>query len=208
MNTQPRFTLRRRLQRPTLPLAAGGRVDLSGMVPLYEGMSGASITDAFRYVLWRRWGPGKLLVFMMLNPSTADASLNDATIRKCMGFAAMLGYDGIIVVNQHPFRATDPADLIRRYQGGFKEQLSVRMLNANAVGSALRYVAFHESHFVCAWGANAAKIGPLPWPMRQIHEIAPGRIRALKVLADGTPGHPLYLRGDSPLITLEPEEMA
>ncbi len=48
------------------------------------------------------------VVWVMLNPSTADHVHDDPTIRRCMGFARAWGYGGIAVVNLYAWRATDP----------------------------------------------------------------------------------------------------
>ena len=62
---------------------------------------GATIsTDGrYRYDLWRQWEPGPRLGFIMCNPSTADADLDDPTIRRCVGFARREGFAGITVRN-------------------------------------------------------------------------------------------------------------
>jgi hypothetical protein len=66
----------------------------------------------YRYLLTRRWrAPGPSLGFVMLNPSTADDVKNDATIRRCVGFAKGWGYAGITVANLYAYRATRPSDL-------------------------------------------------------------------------------------------------
>lgn len=65
----------------------------------------------YRYRLSRRWGDGKALAFIMLNPSTADANIDDASIRKCIGFAKINGFNAIDVVNLFAYRATKPSDL-------------------------------------------------------------------------------------------------
>src|SRR5689334_20041621 len=62
----------------------------------------------YRYRLTRRWGDGPALLFVMLNPSTADATEDDPTIRRCTGFAKREGMPAIEVVNLFAWRATDP----------------------------------------------------------------------------------------------------
>ena len=55
----------------------------------------------YRYALWRKWADGPQVLFVMLNPSTADESVDDPTIRRCISFAKAWGFDcnGI----EHPF---------------------------------------------------------------------------------------------------------
>ena len=72
---------------------------------------GAFMEGQYRYLLWRYWGEAKRLVWVLLNPSTADARQDDPTIRRCVGFAKGWGYDGIQVVNLFAYRATDPREL-------------------------------------------------------------------------------------------------
>lgn len=75
--------------------------------------SGAVISACglYRYRLWRRWGSGAHVTWIMLNPSTAGELDDDATIRKCVGFARRWGCDAIDVVNLFAWRATNPSDL-------------------------------------------------------------------------------------------------
>lgn len=86
------------------------------MVDLDTRAHGAvlSADGRYRYALVRRFdlSAPDAMVWLMLNPSTADASSDDPTIRKCVGFAARHGFGAIIVVNLYAFRATNPADLI------------------------------------------------------------------------------------------------
>lgn len=87
-------------------------------------IKGADISKCgrFRYRLWRWWDDQKpMACWIMLNPSTADASEDDPTIRKCIGFtkrwdeAGLYELGGIMVVNLFAFRATQPADLRRHH---------------------------------------------------------------------------------------------
>lgn len=89
------------------------RITSSGMV------MGATLSPCgkYRYQLWRVWNP-KLpkCLFLMHNPSTADAFIEDPTIRRCINFAKDWGYGGIYVGNLSPYRATDPKDLLKTSQ--------------------------------------------------------------------------------------------
>jgi len=71
-----------------------------------------SVCGDYRYSLWRRWVDNcpldRMVAFIGLNPSTADAVKNDTTISKCIGFAQRWGYGGIYMLNLYAFRATDP----------------------------------------------------------------------------------------------------
>lgn len=105
----------------------------------------------FRYSLGRivalrdRAADPKVLVYLMLNPSIADASKDDHTIRKCIGFAERFGYDEIRVVNLYAFRATKPADLVARIKQGL-----------DAVGPENDAHIERETYgrqVVCAWGS-------------------------------------------------------
>ena len=82
------------------------------MQQLTEAGALLSSCGTYRYRLWRYWHTEREpLIFIMLNPSTADAMQDDPTIRKCIGFAKRLGFGGIEVVNLFAYRATDPRDL-------------------------------------------------------------------------------------------------
>ena len=66
----------------------------------------------YRYRLWREWEPSRpRVLWIMLNPSTADEATLDPTIRRCVGFAKAWGFGGIDVVNLYAWRATDPRRL-------------------------------------------------------------------------------------------------
>jgi hypothetical protein len=74
---------------------------------------GAIIDGDYRYVLWRQLGErarGRVL-WVMLNPSTADAETNDATVRKVMGFSTRWGFSEARIVNLYALRSRDPKAL-------------------------------------------------------------------------------------------------
>jgi len=101
----------------------------------------------YRYSLTRRWSPGPLLGWVMLNPSIADALVDDPTIRRCVGFARRWGFAGIVVRNLYALRATDPRELARHPAPVGPDNHT--HLDA-AAGDALT---------VCAWGARGGTRG-------------------------------------------------
>lgn len=144
------------------------------MLPALEG-SGALFSDCrrYRYLLWRRWDERPPLVFICLNPSTADEQTNDPTNRRTIGFARDLGFGGMIMANLYAWRATQPKDL-------FKADDPIGPDND-------RYLAaLSEYTLVGGWGNHGHR------PER-LNALAGFKLHALKVNGSGAPAHPLYL---------------
>jgi hypothetical protein len=79
---------------------------------LIEAGAIIDISSTYRYLLWRSWDQQRpRLGFMMLNPSTADATQDDPTIRRCLGFAHAWGYGSLEVVNLFAYRSPTPKAL-------------------------------------------------------------------------------------------------
>lgn len=155
--------------------------------------SGAHISGdgVYRYGLWRHWGPGPSLSFVMLNPSTADAALDDPTIRRCTGFARTLGHDGINVVNLYAFRATNPAELRTAVDPHGPE-------NEAWLRGRLEAARHGATTIVVAWGAWLPDDHAAPTFRNLAREVGV-TLRCLGRTKEGQPRHPLYLKGDSPL---------
>ena len=140
-------------------------------------------TGAYRYRLHRTWEQrGKRVVFVLLNPSTADAETNDPTIRRCIGFARDWGFGSMVVVNLFGFRATRPDDL-------FKARDPIGPDNDRWLRREIR----RAHRVVMGWGAHsgiedraAAATGRNPGPWT-----------CLGTTKDGHPRHPLYMRKDA-----------
>lgn len=151
-------------------------------------ISGALISDCgtFRYKLWRIWDESlPMLVFVMLNPSTADASINDPTIVKCIGFAERNGYGGIMVVNLFAYRATKPADLKKvGWLAGPDNEVAILSEAAGADGSG--------GTVVCAWGAHARGLAAASETLALLRRLGI-KPKALAFTDDGIPRHPLML---------------
>jgi hypothetical protein len=155
--------------------------------------SGAIIVDDYRYLLWRTVDekrPG-VLVWVMLNPSTADATTNDNTIKKCMKLTRYWGYGRMEVVNLFAYRSTDPKAL-------YKVQDPIGVSN----DSFLRNAFAAADRIVCAWGAN----GKLLDREKRVPVLAAGKsLWCLKVSEKtGSPYHPLYQPDDSKLSPWSP----
>ncbi|MDP2141346.1 MAG: DUF1643 domain-containing protein [Gammaproteobacteria bacterium] len=125
-------------------------------------------------------------VFIMLNPSTADATQDDPTIRRCRGFASSWGANGIVVVNLYGLRATDPAALWQ---------------HPDPVGPEndewIRRFALEAKSVVCAWGTNARADRVKTVTSMLID--AGVHLLCLGVTKHGAPRHPLYIRADQEL---------
>src|SRR5262245_25448198 len=73
----------------------------------------------YRYLLWRAWDDrGPRMLFVMLNPSSADDGRDDPTIRRCVRFARRHGCGSLAVANLFALRATDPRTLLARWRQG------------------------------------------------------------------------------------------
>ena len=152
---------------------------------ILEGKSGAIPPDygRYRYALWRQWDEGKLTVmFIMLNPSTANAQCDDPTIRRCIGFAKSWGFGSLLVGNLFGRRATKPQDLKAEGRAG---KDIVGLGNAEA----LEYMAERSELVVAAWGNHGAFHGR-GHEIRQRYE---GQLHCLKLNKTGEPSHPLTL---------------
>jgi hypothetical protein len=147
-----------------------------------------SADGLYRYRLWRIWdGSIPQMVFVMLNPSTADATTDDPTIRRCIGFAKRENCGGIEVVNLYALRATKPVHLLDHPD---PEGPGNCMAWAEALYDRPQPVV------VAAWGANSDLAG---LPESKALRGASQTWHCLGTTKDGAPRHPLYLKGNTPL---------
>jgi hypothetical protein len=149
----------------------------------------------YRYTLWREWSDDLFnnhtkegyVMWVGLNPSVADETINDPTIRRCMGFTKRFGYLQMCMTNLFAFRATDP---------------DVMKAAADPVGpenmAHLEDIAAKAKLIIAAWGNH----GEFKGQSKRLLEVI-GRLRipfhCLRVTGAGHPQHPLYL-----LSTLNP----
>ncbi len=144
--------------------------------------SGAEFSPCgrYRYTLWRTWdADAPLVMFIMLNPSTADATRNDPTIRRCIGFARDWGYGGVRVGNLFAWRTPYP-EVLR----------SVVDPIGRDNDSALRELAEEAELVIAAWGVHGAWQGRA----QAFRQAFPRPLHALGITKAGEPAHPLRLR--------------
>ncbi|WP_435058431.1 DUF1643 domain-containing protein [Streptomyces sp. bgisy060] len=161
-----------------------------------EGLAAAVLgaDRAHRYLLSRIWDAGRPpLGFVMLNPSTADAHVDDRTIGRCTAFARREQAGGLVVVNLFALRATKPlpalteaTDPVGPYNDSF-----------------IRHAAGACETLVVAWGSH----GDINDRGRQVADRLweqGAAMRCLGTTRSGQPLHPLYLPGTTPLVPYAP----
>lgn len=162
------------------------------------GERGATISECgrYRYRLWRWWGPEPKVVFVMLNPSTADGEVDDPTIRRCIGFARAWGHGGLEVVNLFPWRATKPSALVDAHKAG--EDVRHWYIRNKHMAASLR----RSSTVVAAWGAHKLAGDEWETTLLQPEDLrcyGCGPLQCLGTTQSGAPRHPLYVRADTAL---------
>lgn len=146
-----------------------------------------SACGRYRYRLWRQWGAGGTCVWVMLNPSTADADRDDPTIRKCVGFARRWGYGGIEVVNLCAWRATDPRELFNvPHPTSEPHQPRRNFVAVEQVLEAAKIV-------VAAWGVPGGEFAQATTMLDTFKARWPAKLRVIGFNAGGTPKHPLMV---------------
>lgn len=129
--------------------------------------------------------------FVMLNPSTADATEDDSTIRKCIKYAKREGCDDLIVVNLYPYRSTDPKEMLKT-----EERFGTDDMNSRWMNKALQVADV----IICGWGNHAE-----PQAVENFKTIIQdtdinAEPQCFAINKNGSPKHPLYVKDDAPLI--------
>lgn len=137
-----------------------------------------------RFMLTRSWrgGDGRYVLFCMLNPSTANASTDDPTIRRCIRYARDWGHSALHVVNLFDFITPSPEVLLRWTKENPMKNLQLYL-------DIIQCESFNSGLTVCGWGTWG---GWFPERARQVYN-ALNSPHALRITKDGHPSHPLYL---------------
>lgn len=136
----------------------------------------------YRYVLRRIWDESKpYAMFICLNPSTADETKDDPTVRRCINYSKDWGYGGFVMMNLFAFRATDPK-VMKAYP------LSIGPNNTYWIEE----MAKDAGIIIAAWGVHGAfkarSTAVLTLPALK------GKIHYLELTKSNQPKHPLYLK--------------
>lgn len=143
-------------------------------------------TQQYRYWLLREWDASlPKMVFVMLNPSTADADVDDATIRRCINFAKASDYGSIQVVNLFAFKATKP-ELLRD-----KNIEPIGDRNDKYILDTCR----NSDIVIAAWGVNG-KLNSRNAYVERLIGTNTYDLHCLGVSTEGHPRHPLFVRSD------------
>ena len=153
--------------------------------------STAAFSDCsrYRYLLERRWEDGPKCLFAGLNPSTATADIDDATVRKCAALARTWGFSGMTIVNLFAVRCRYP------------QVLSTHQDPVGPENDRFLLPAIEQAHTVVAmWGNHGLKS----------YGQSAGRDQYILSLRDdwqcigitklGAPRHPLYVASSSTLV--------
>ena len=155
----------------------------------------------YRYLLRRTWDHERpRALFVMLNPSTADADNDDPTIRSCIRLCRSWNYGSFEVVNLFAFRSTDPDALLDA---------------ADPVGprnwGIIEAAANRCDMIICAWGAHKAATyvtsDDHPWShavFERLQMVLRPAIFCLGTTKSGAPKHPLYIATGTPLVRFDP----
>ena len=139
--------------------------------------------NEFRYRLSRRWGSGAHILFIMMNPSTADLEVDDPTVAKCGRLARRWGYAGLTVGNTFAYRATVQSRLAEVPDPVGPD--NDRHLAEMAQDAAMTIFAYGTPK-------HPALRARGPEVVRLIRA-AGGQSHVLKLSKQGIPYHPLYL---------------
>lgn len=151
---------------------------MSMEIPVHTRKAVFSPCRQYRYVLRRAWNSDlPECMFIGLNPSTADETLDDPTIRRCIRYAFDWGYGGLLMTNLFAYRATDP---------------NIMKAAADPVGAEnnayIKGYAIECGVVVAAWGTDGIHMNRAS----EVRQLLP-QLHYLRLTKDGHPGHPLYL---------------
>lgn len=163
---------------------------------------GFSKCRTYRYFLKREWseGAGNIL-FIMLNPSTADKNYNDPTVDKCMKWSIKWRYSSFTICNLFAYRETDRNKMLKLGREEFnivgepvKKQFHFYRLINNKNDFWINQLAQTSEKIICAWGNEGSFLDRDVQVLKMLKDC---NLYAMKINKNASPGHPLYLKNDT-----------
>lgn len=150
--------------------------------------AGISSNKKYRWWLFRCWAAEKpLVIWIMMNPSTADHTKNDPTIGKVIRYSKKWGYGAVLVLNIYAFRTSRPENLPRVMSE------AVGKSNDWWIRTIFAFAARKKIPVVCAWGVKHKERGA---KVRVIADEAGLRLMCLELALNAEPKHPRFLSED------------
>lgn len=148
-----------------------------------NNVSGAAFSPCrnYRYALWRVWDAAKpRVMFIGLNPSTANEISDDPTIRRVVSMARNWGFGGVYMTNLFAWITAYPDEILK----------CPDPINGNDVW--LTKLAGMSNEIIFAWG----NFKEAQEQAKKVIEMFP-QAKALHINKNGSPKHPLYVKGDT-----------
>lgn len=172
----------------------GGKVRLriaAGMI----ADAAFSSCGQYRHWLSRRWGDNAgYALWIGMNPSTATAHVDDPTIRREIEFTKRIGFCAYFKTNVMDYRATNPRDLVRIARPCSKRNLE-----------EILKLALDATRVILAYGCIDPRLRNYPEAVEAMLAQTCAELWCLGTNKDGSPKHPLYVRGDAPLVRYRPQ---
>lgn len=144
-----------------------------------------------RFLLWRFWDDSPRMLFIGLNPSTANELEDDPTIRRLCGFAQRWGYGGLYACNLFSYITPNPKDLLPEVRN--------HAANTPAIKMSLGLTALT----VCGWGDGLKEVPEKGKRVEDVKELLESPV-CFGLTASGNPKHPLYLPNDAQVVDFMP----
>lgn len=147
--------------------------------------AGISSCKKYRWWLWRRWSDLPLVIWIMMNPSTADHTKNDPTIFKIIRYSTRWGYGAALILNVYAYRTSRQENLPQ----SMREALG--RSNRWWIRTIMKFAKQKNLKIICAWGAKHHSAGML---VRYQAARLRVKLHCLELSLEGEPKHPLYLK--------------
>ena len=160
------------------------------LAPAHGRANGAIVVGSYRYLLWRTWDYAVArLLWVLLNPSTADERSDDQTLRRCMSFSRAGGYGRVEIVNLFAYRTPYPQRLRHAADpvGGENDRY-------------LAEAAQRAGGIVVAWGTDGAYQRRDRAVLALLERHAARPLLCLGTTRDGSPRHPLRITRSASLM--------